>query len=239
MPETTPTSSSAPEGFRRVRNLGILLVAGGLVGALGLGLLYRAGVTPEMAFALLERILQYLQDRPLLLFLGTALLPGLGMPSSPFIILSGVVYSERFGLVGAVALTQLAISICMTWTYFAVAYPLRSLMERILKYVKIPIPDLSRKGYREIIFIVRATPGLPFVFQNTLLGLLKVPLVPYLLISFAVSVLYVAGFVVFGKALIEGSFTLVMAAVVILVVAGLGIRTLLRRRQKSKGDPSP
>lgn len=205
-----------------------------LVGVSGIGFLgwmaWRFGWTLEDLKAAVDSVTGFLEARPKTLYLALMTIPVLGFPLSPLLILGGVVYGNTFGTIGSILVTQSAVCLAMFWAYLASAYPCRRLMEDLLKRFEVPLPDLSRKGYRQVIFLIRAAPGLPFAFQNISLGLIKVPLVPYMLISTPVSLCYTTGFVMSGKALLEGNVALLIGALVVLVVVGMGIRHLVKRQ---------
>lgn len=195
-----------------------------------------SGLTVHDGMALFEAALDFLEKRPLLLFFGIMILPGMAFPLSPLLILGGVVFGAYFGVVGAVLVTQVAVCICMCWNYFAIAYPLRDLVERLVRRSDKPLPDLTGRGAKQVIFLVRAAPGVPFIVQNATLGLLRVPFVPYIIISTLVSICYTTGFVVSGKAVMDGNIALLGAGLVLLIAAGLLIRWLMRRtRNQSPG----
>ena len=88
--------------------------------------------------------------------------------------------------------------------------------------------------------IVRLTPGPPFWVQSYLLGLLRVPLVPYLIVSLLVMTGYIVALISGAEALANGNGRLAFAAVGVLVVTVAGLqlwRHRTARRQAAAALP--
>ena len=226
--------------IERLRTNRFMLLGGfaGLVllAAFASGFAVRMGYDLDWMLAGLKSLMLALEAKPELLYLGTAFLPGVGFPLTPFMVAGGVVYGRDFGTFGAILITQSAILICMVWSYFVAAYPFRRLIESIIRAFGFAMPALTRTGYIQAIFLVRATPGIPFQVQNFSLGVTRAPFWLYLLISTPVSVCYTSGFVISGTAILEGNVLRIVYGVVIIVLVSAVVRYVYRRAQPSRPE---
>ena len=229
--------SSKPEkptgnSLRRLVWLGLGAI---VLGGIGLVVLNQLGVSKELVLEWVNLLIAFLETRPLLLLLSIAILPGFSFPLSPLVIIAGGVIGERFGFWYAWFSIQAAVGVCCTWSYFAAAYPLRGVIRRMLQNAKFELPDFSAKGgYWKPAIIVRATPGIPFAFQNFSLGVLRVPFRDYLIISFLVQCFYVTGFIMSGQAFLSGNIKLLLMGIAILVVVGILIQKFRKSLIKHK-----
>ncbi len=163
---------------RNVRiGLLLLLVAAGVCG----WLFWKWGIDPAALEAAWTQLNDYLVRHPGVLFLALVFLPGLPIPVSPLFFTAGVVWRDEPLM--AVSLSILAISLNLTWTYWLAAGPARRLVEKLLASSSVKIPDLPRGDHFRLILVLKLTPGIPFFFQNYLLGFLRAPFVLYLLLS--------------------------------------------------------
>ncbi|TVP78065.1 MAG: DedA family protein [Puniceicoccaceae bacterium] len=167
----------------------------------------------------------YLEARPWALFLVLATLPGLGVPSSPLIILFGAVLGPRFGLPLTVVMSITAQSICTIWTYALAAGPLRQFLLQTF-FRNRPLPEISSGNAVRLGLILRLTPGVPYALQNIVLGLVGMRFRPYLLVSIPTIALWNLGFVVTGGAIFEGRFGLALTGLAIIIALVLATRML-------------
>ena len=180
----------------------------------------------EWALAMKEPVLGWCRSNPVALFAAIAILPGLGFPASPLLILAGAVWgSDLRSCFIAIAATALN----MAWTYAAAAGPARRLIARLLGTRWDRWRDMDRRNLLKLTLLLRITPGVPLVIQNYTLGLLAVPFVPYLLISVPINGLFVTGFVLTGGAIFEGSLGAAIAGVSILIAASIAVKMIRRR----------
>lgn len=181
------------------------------------------------------RLLAWSRESPLWLFLAIAILPALPVPASPFLILAGIVFPPKFGLFGAVLLAIAGMAINMSWTYWVAAYPGRRLVDRLLDFLEIELPPLSRGNAARLTVLLRVTPGIPFFLHNLILGFLRVPFRLYLLISLATTSLFTTGFVVFGESITSGRGKLAMLAVSLMLMAAV-ITSFVRSRVAARSE---
>jgi len=173
----------------------------------------------------------WLQDRPLLLFGATAILPGVGFPVTPLLIAAGATGIPKYGMVLANLFTMLAITVCMVWNYWVARSWFRKPVGRMLK--RRTLPEGVSGNFTLLAIVLRITPGVPFVFQNYFLGFMKLPFPRYLLISTVVQGIYTPVYVITGGALIQGHFKIVVLTVSIIVLLG-GVTYLIRHRLEKR-----
>lgn len=185
----------------------------------------------EWALTMKEPVLAWCRSNPIALFAAIAILPGLGFPASPLLIIAGAVWgsnlSSCFIAIAATALN-------MAWTYAAAAGPARKVVGRILGTRWDKWRNMDRRNLLKLTLLLRITPGLPLALQNYILGLLAVPFLSYLLISIPINGLFVAGFVLTGGAIFEGSLGAAIVGVSILIVASIAVKMIHRRIAAAK-----
>ena len=163
---------------RKVR-LGALLLF--LVTVVCGWLVWKRGVDPAVLREAWTQLNDYLTRHPGVLFLALVFLPGLPIPVSALFFTAGVVWRNEPLM--AVSWSMLAITLNLAWTYWLAAGPARRLVERLLASSSIRIPDLPRGDHFRLILVLKLTPGIPFFFQNYLLGFLRAPFTLYLILS--------------------------------------------------------
>lgn len=198
---------------RRVRiGLGCLVA---LVLASG-GVAWSLGVDLALLSDLWRRINDFLVKNPSALFWALVFLPGLPVPSSALLFTAGVVWRDR--PVMACGLSLLAMTLNLCWTYWLAAGPARRLVEHLLAASRIRIPDLPRGDHLKLVLVMRLTPGIPFFFQNYLLGFLRAPFGYYLPISFVCSGVIATGMVLSGVGLADGRWITALGGISLIVV---------------------
>lgn len=216
---------------RRVRIALILLAGIGLAAVL---VAWKMGVDMAVLKGLWERVNAYLAQHPAALFWALVFLPGLPILTSPLLFTAGIVWRER--PVMACSLCLLAMLLNLTWTYLLAAYPARKLVEKFLATTSIQIPDLPRGDHLKLILIMRLTPGLPFFFQNYVLGFMRAPFILYLPVSMLCSGIIGCGVVLSGVGLADGRLIPAITGVSLIavgVVLTQFVRGWLGRRKKA------
>jgi uncharacterized membrane protein YdjX (TVP38/TMEM64 family) len=177
-------------------------------------------------------LLDWCRENPVGLFLAIAILPGFAFPSSPLLILAGIVWGST---VTGCALAVSAVLINVVWTHLLSAGPCRLLISRILGERWEHWQSMPRANLWKLTLMLRITPGVPLFVQNYSLGLLGVPLHHSLAIAFPLSCLYASGFVLTGGAIFKGHIGLVIAGVCLLAAASVGIN-LVRRKFAARAE---
>lgn len=212
----------------------ILLCVAALVGAVIVSVAW--SMHPEFAYwmALFTDGFAYLESNPWALILCLLFLPGIGFPVSPLLILTGIVFGERFGIVNACIIGVCTQTFCSTWTYALAAGPLRGFLLRTILRDR-PIPDLTRRNAWRLGVLLRITPGIPYAMQNIVLGVVKLPFLVYLTVSIPIQSLYAIGFMVSGGAIFQGEIGLAITAFAFLIVIILVARIYQSRKRAYVG----
>lgn len=166
---------------------------------------------------------------PVVFFLAMALLPAAGFPLLAFTLAAGPVFGPTLGTGWVIGWSLAAVVTNLLLTYWLANRALRPFVSWLLRYFGIPVPADLTEGAWQITVIVRLTPGPPFWVQSYLLGLIRVPLVPYLVVSTAIMAGYIVALVSGGAAMAEGNGRLVAVAAGVLVVL-IAVMQLLRQR---------
>ncbi len=166
---------------------------------------------------------------PVVFFLAMALLPAAGFPLLAFTLAAGPVFGPTLGTGWVIAWSLAAVVANLLLTYWLANRALRPFVSWLLRWFGIPVPGNMTEGAWQITLIVRLTPGPPFWVQSYLLGLIRVPLLPYLVVSTAVMAGYIIALVTGGAAMAEGNVRLAVVAAGLLVVL-IAVLQLLRQR---------
>ncbi len=162
-------------------------------------------------------------------FAAFAVLPAIGFPVSPFAVGAGSLFGPVLGLPLVLVFSGASMAVSMTISYGLARFMVRPWVERLLGFLGYKIPVVPAGRHRVFVFLVRVTPGAPYVFQSLLLGLAGVPFATYLAISWVVSTATVSLMIVFGDALMKGRGKLALAALAGVVVVAVAIK-LVRER---------
>ena len=171
------------------------------------------------------------------LFCAIAILPALILPVSPLLILAGKWGGDHSPWL-ACLYSVLALAVNIVWTYWFARKPGKSLVKWILSKTKHKLPEEQPENLPQWALILRVTPGVPFIFTNYILGLLKMPFNFYLLISIPILSITSCGYVlifagVFGGESVEESaerWAYVLGGVGLVVAMTLLARLILRKK---------
>lgn len=229
-----PRMAESVDPKRRLQRKLALLLTSGVFSAMAVFLLWQSHPDISYWLGLLNTGHSFLGENPWALILVMATLPGLGFPSSPVLVLFGVVMVPQFGMPTAVALAIAAQSLCSIWTYALAAGPLKELL---LRYVlrKRTLPEISEHKLIRLGLILRLTPGIPYALQNIAIGILGMRFRDYLFVSIPTTSLWTAGFVMTGGALFKGQLGWTMTGLMILVVLILATRMWSRKNPANVG----
>jgi uncharacterized membrane protein YdjX (TVP38/TMEM64 family) len=174
-------------------------------------------------------VLHLREAGPTVFFIAMALLPAAGFPLLAFTLAAGPVFGPTLGAGWVIVWSLTAVVINLLLTYWLADRAFRPLVGRLLGYFDFRLPDNTADSAWQLSLIVRLTPGPPFWAQSYLLGLVRVPLVPYLTVSTGVVAGYIVALVWGGEALASGNGRMALAAVGVLAVA-VAVLQLLRKR---------
>jgi uncharacterized membrane protein YdjX (TVP38/TMEM64 family) len=167
-----------------------------------------------------------------------ALLPAVGAPISLFTLTAGPLFASALGLPVVLLLALVSVAVNLALSYVLARWLLRPWVERLCAWLGVSIPAVSEADHRALVILVRVTPGTPYVLQSYLLGMAKIPMAVYFVISWVVASLYACAFIVFGDALAHGKGRGVLLGVSLLVALGVGVK-FLRKKLTRKSSPIP
>ena len=229
------SSHEAPVGKKKLpfKQLAVVALVGG---AIGLTVLYFVGwrVALDAALQFKTAVVGRMSAAgPVVFFSAMALLPGLGVPNSPFALAAGPVFGEQLGMAVVTLLGMTAITINLTLTYWLARRWLRPVCKRLLERFGYQLPAVESGDVTDLIVLIRVTPVLPFFVQNYMLGLADVPFVRYLLISVGIQGSINLGFIWFGDALNKGQGKMALTSVLLIAMLAVGTH-LLRKHYGNK-----
>jgi uncharacterized membrane protein YdjX (TVP38/TMEM64 family) len=163
-----------------------------------------------------------------------AVLPAVGAPISIFTLTAGPLFAPALGmpLVLVLALASLAANLMLS--YVLARWLLRPWVERVCSWLGFRIPVVADTDQRALVLLVRVTPGTPFALQNCLLGMAKIPVATYFIISWVIASLYSCAFILFGDAVAHGKGKGVLLGVSLLVALTVGLKLLRKKLHKNK-----
>ena len=186
--------------------------------------------------ALVDRVVAQVREAgPAVFFAAMALLPAVGFPMVAFTLAAGPVFGPTLGAGGVIVCAVIAVVVNLLLTYWLADRALRPLVTRLLAWFEVRLPQPLPGGAWQLALIVRLTPGPPFWMQSYLLGLLRVPLAPYLVVSTLVMTGYIAALVLGGTAMVSGNGRLAFLAIAIFAVA-IAVLQLLRQRTRRQSS---
>ena len=162
----------------------------------------------------------FLRDNPWWLFAALVILPGLPVPTSALLFLTGTVWRGQPAIGCVMALSALALN--MSWCYWLARGPARGFAARW--FVNLKLPELSSNNCLKTILLLRLTPGFPFFVQNYLLGFLKTPFPLYLGVSMLCNGFISIAVVLAGAGLAGGNFGTVITGVSLVVVVAIVVK---------------
>lgn len=221
--------ASSPDRRRTKKRL---LLAAALVGLLAVLCLValNAGVP-----AAVGRVITALRDAgPGIFFAAMAVLPAVGFPMLAFTLAAGPVFVPTLGAGWVIAWSLAAVMVNLLLTYWLADRALRPMVGRLLTCFDIRLPDLPAGGAWQLALIVRLTPGPPFWLQSYVLGLMRVPFVPYLVVSTGVMAGCIVALVCGGAAIAQGSGRLAFTSLGVVVVTVAALQLVRQRTNRRR-----
>ena len=164
-----------------------------------------------------ESFKTFLLNNGFWLFFSLAILPGFILPCAPLLVLAGIWGAESgIGLACIYSVTALVIN--LIWTYWFAYGPGCSLTNKIINKFGHQIPQLPSNNLLQWATILRLTPGVPFIFSNYILGLLKMPFIKYLIVSVPIIAITDCGFILASAGIFGGGWKYIWSGISILVV---------------------
>lgn len=175
---------------------------------------------------------------PGVFFSAMAVLPAIGAPISLFTFPVSAAFGDDLGTGTVVVYAVAAVAVDLALGYWLAAWALRPFIERLVKWMGFTLPDTAKVPPWEITLLVRIIPGPPLFLQSYLLGLARVPFVPYMVVSVLVSGTYTALTVVAVDGMRRGDPWTIAGAAVVLVVVVLTVRRLRRKLREAQDEPA-
>jgi len=161
-------------------------------------------------------------------FIGMALLPLLGVPSTPLFVLAGV----TFGLGTALAGSALAVLANLLLSHLLARRLFWNPLSRLFDRFHYQPPDVSAGNAFGVLLLLRLTPGLPSALKNYASALVDVPFMVYLGVSWATTLLYAVGLIVLGDSLDNASLAEAGIAAALLGAVFAGTFWYLKQQRK-------
>jgi uncharacterized membrane protein YdjX (TVP38/TMEM64 family) len=183
-----------------------------------------------------EALVRWMNEAsPVPFFLAMAVLPAIGVPLSPFMIVAGATFGIWAGLLGS--MTAIAINLVIG---YAIAHSkLRPRILALFERFDYKVPDFTAGGRKAWRFAaaVKVTPALPAFAKTYILAVTAVPFPIYFVVSFAINSAFAFAWIVLGDSLLVHDWDLTtVAAVAIVVLAVLALMWWRKRRGVSAGD---
>ena len=194
------------------------------------GVAATAEALPGWAQAALESV----RSTPPLFFFGALVVATfLPFPIGLFSLAAGVAYGIGPALVWLAG--SLVVSTLILHT--AARTFLRPTLESIVARRGHSIPRFD-SALDEALFItlIRLTPGFPYFLQNVILAVARLDLMRFVVLSVAIQMIYVTGFVVLGRSALDGQLGWVVGGLALLVAVAAGARVLAKRRGGASGS---
>jgi uncharacterized membrane protein YdjX (TVP38/TMEM64 family) len=166
---------------------------------------------------------------PVRFFVAMAVLPALGLPLSPFMIVAGATFGVWVALIGS--LLAIAISNCIA---YAIAHSgLRPRIMRLFERFDAKVPDYTEGGRAAWRFsaAIKLTPALPTFAKMYVLALTAVPFAIYFTVSVAITGAFAAAFIVLGDSLFKHDVSHATLALVALVAIAVVAVVWWRKRR--------
>ena len=166
------------------------------------------------------------------LFLAIAILPGLILPVAPFLTLAGI-WGDEHGPWLSCLYCSFALTFNLVWTYWFARKTGRSLIEKILSKTKYQLPEKPSENLVQWALVLRLTPGVPFIFTNYGLGLLRMSFSTYLFVSIPVLAFTGCGYVLAFAGIFGGDWAYLWGGASMVVVMFLLGRLFLKRKKNA------
>ncbi len=173
---------------------------------------------------------------PVAFFTAMAVLPACGAPALTFVLPAVPVFGPQLGTANAVLLGLAALTVNYCLAYALARGALRPLLQRVVTRLGYRLPEVDTGDATDLVILLRVTPGVPFVVQNYLAGLSRLPFGRYFVVSALIVWPINTAFLLFGDALLHGKgkvALLSLCAIVALTTALHLVRRHYERRRKA------
>ncbi len=158
-------------------------------------------------------------------FLAQALLPLIGVPTTPFFVLAGA----SFGAFTAVAGSLAGVALNLAMSYWIAHSGLKPVLLRLLARGRHRIPALNPRHGLRLTVAVRLFPAMPNFVKNYALCLAGIPFWMFFGVSMVTSSLYALSFVFLGESIFNPDVLTLLLALGVLLLLGVLARLVERR----------
>lgn len=170
---------------------------------------------------------------PLPFFAALAVLPAIGVPTTPFYVLAGATFGVAGGLAGSAV--SLAINLLLCY-WIGHRSGLRAWLARRLQRWSRELPELEGGRALRFALVVKLAPGAPTFLKTYLLVIAGVPFRLYFGLSFVVTMAWAAGFIVLGESMQDRDFSQAAWAIAVLAALALAVGLGVRHWRKRGGS---
>ena len=161
-------------------------------------------------------------------FVGLALLPLLGVPTTPLFVIAGATFTPVAALAGC----GMSIAVNLALSHWLANRWMRRFVQRLMRQWEIEWPAHDERQALRFLLLFRLTPGIPTFIKNYATAMSEVSFRTYLGVSWVITFLYALGFVIMGDSLVNHSLGEALLGLAILV-AGVFIIRYLRKNHLS------
>jgi uncharacterized membrane protein YdjX (TVP38/TMEM64 family) len=158
-------------------------------------------------------------------FVGLALLPLVGIPTTPLFLIAGATFSPAVALAGC----GVSIALNLAISYWLANRWLRRPLRRQLRRWNVPWPEHDATQALQFLLIFRFTPGIPTFIKNYVSALSEITFSTYFSVSWVITFLYALGFVIMGDSLVNHSPGEAALGILLLVGAYFLVRRFRNR----------
>jgi uncharacterized membrane protein YdjX (TVP38/TMEM64 family) len=163
------------------------------------------------------------QVHPAAVVLPYAILPAVGFPVVPFLVLLGLRFGSVWGLVIMLAVMPLHLAFSFWFTRSVAGRWIQTLAQKF--NISIPhVPENRRLGFG---FFFMVIPGLSYALKNYLLPLSGIRFFPYMVSAWLIQGIMGIPFVIMGRAVVQWDIKLLAVAGCILLAIFLFRRKIL------------
>lgn len=166
---------------------------------------------------LLASFYEFVEQHAWGVILSLLFLPTFGLPISPLLILAGVLWGVRIGLI--ICFICIGFNLVFSYVFYRKCLN-RFLFKLIFRKTKIPyFSSASQKGSLKMVFLIQLIPQLPYAVQCYILSTLNnVDFWHYLSISWLFQFLWAVGFVCGGSSIISKRWEITFACFILLAI---------------------
>jgi len=175
---------------------------------------------------------------PVPFFAAMAVLPAVGVPLSPFLVVAGATFGFWIGLGGSIV--AVAINLCLA--YAIANTKLRPRLQSLFERFDYKVPDFTtrRRSAWRFALAIKLTPALPASVKMYVLAVTAVPFSIYFGVSLTITIAFAFAWIALGDSLLAHDLSHVtVAAIAVAILTAVAVVWWWKRRGVSGGgEPS-